>query len=111
MYFFLTGCERDSLQEKVRSLQETCSELLDRIHQMDSQISETKVCLDKEKAKYNSACRQQEVSVVARVTEWLLQEVILPVVRRNIGHRLIWFDPLFACKGHQCVTKMQFTHS
>lgn len=47
---------------------------------MDSQISETKVSLDKEKAKYDSACRQQEVSVVARVTEWLLQEVILPVV-------------------------------
>lgn len=75
--FFLTGCERDMLQEKVRTLQETCGQLQERIHQMDSQISETKVCLDKEKAKYNSACRQQEVSVVA--TEWMLQKGTLSI--------------------------------
>lgn len=105
--FFLTGCERDTLQEKVGTLQETCSELQDRIHQMDSQISETKICLGKEKAKYNSACRQQEVSVVARVIEWMLQRDILPiVVRKNIGHMLVWFDPLFTSKGHQHVTKI-----
>lgn len=75
----LPGFERHTLQEKVRTLQETCAELQERIHQMDSQISETKVCLDKEKAKYNNACRQQEVSL----TEWketffqLLIEMIL----------------------------------
>lgn len=68
-FFYLTGFERDTLQEKVRTLQETCTELQERIHQMDSQISQTKVCLDKEKAKYYNACRQQEVSPVARATE------------------------------------------
>lgn len=75
--FFLTECEKDTLQEKVRSLQEACCKLQERIHQMDSQISETKLCLDKEKAKYHSACRQQEVSVVGRVNYWMLKRDFL----------------------------------
>lgn len=77
LFYYLTGFERDTLQEKVRTLQETCTELQERIHQMDSQISETKVCLDKEKAKYNNACRQQEVSLVAGATKCCSTETFL----------------------------------
>lgn len=88
-YFSLTGFERDTLQEKVRTLQGNCTELQERIHQMDSQISETKVCLDKEKGKYNNACRQQEVSLVARATDRMLQKDVWLLV-----------DTLFTFQGH-----------
>ncbi|XP_071338493.1 coiled-coil domain-containing protein 157 isoform X2 [Trachinotus anak] len=56
-------CEKKALQEKVKSLhleEEACCKLQQRIQQLESQISETQVLLDKENAKYCSACRQQE---------------------------------------------------
>ncbi|XP_022612688.1 coiled-coil domain-containing protein 157 [Seriola dumerili] len=56
-------CEKKALQEKVESLhleEEACCKLQQRIQQLESQISETQVLLDKENAKYHSACRQQE---------------------------------------------------
>lgn len=65
---FVAECEKDALQETVRALhieEEACCKLQQRIQQLEGQISETQLSLDKEKAKYHSACRQQEVSVVA----------------------------------------------
>ncbi|GLD52699.1 coiled-coil domain-containing protein 157-like protein [Lates japonicus] len=56
-------CEKNALQDKVKSLhleEEACCKLRQRIQQLESQISETQVLLDKENAKYHSACRQQE---------------------------------------------------
>ncbi|XP_035021492.1 coiled-coil domain-containing protein 157 isoform X3 [Hippoglossus stenolepis] len=56
-------CEKTALQEKVKSLQleeEACCKLQNRLQQLESHISETQVLLDKENAKYHSACRQQE---------------------------------------------------
>nr|XP_046242790.1 coiled-coil domain-containing protein 157 isoform X2 [Scatophagus argus] len=55
--------EKNALQEKVRTLhteEEACCKLQQRIQQLESQISETQLHFDKEKAKYHSACRQQE---------------------------------------------------
>ncbi|XP_032372488.1 coiled-coil domain-containing protein 157 isoform X1 [Etheostoma spectabile] len=55
--------ENNVLQEKVRTLhmeEETCCKLQQRVLQLESQISETQLRLDKENAKYHSACRQQE---------------------------------------------------
>ncbi|KAM9858174.1 coiled-coil domain-containing protein 157 [Aulostomus maculatus] len=53
--------ERDALQETVRSLQEgACRKLQEKIQQSERHISETQLLLDKENAKYQSACRQQE---------------------------------------------------
>ncbi|XP_042276939.1 coiled-coil domain-containing protein 157 [Thunnus maccoyii] len=55
--------ERNDLQEKMRALhaeKEACCKLHERIQQLESQISETQLLLDKENAKYHSACRQQE---------------------------------------------------
>lgn len=43
--------------------EEACCKLQQRVQQLESQISETQLRLDKENAKYHSACRQQEVSV------------------------------------------------
>lgn len=43
--------------------EKACCELQQRIQQLEGQISATQLCLDKEKAKYHSACRQQEVRV------------------------------------------------
>ncbi|XP_068559762.1 coiled-coil domain-containing protein 157 [Cebidichthys violaceus] len=61
----LQALERETnvLQDKLRTLhieEEACCKLQQRIHQLESQISETQLHLDKENAKYNSACRQQE---------------------------------------------------
>ncbi|XP_040010525.1 coiled-coil domain-containing protein 157 isoform X2 [Xiphias gladius] len=56
-------CEKNLLQEKVKSLlleEEANCKLQQRMQQLESQISETQVLLDKENAKYHSACRQQE---------------------------------------------------
>ncbi|XP_062237125.1 coiled-coil domain-containing protein 157-like [Platichthys flesus] len=61
---FLAECEKIALQEKVKSLHledEACCKLQNRIQQLESDISETQVLLEKEKAKYHSACRQQEL--------------------------------------------------
>lgn len=68
LLYFVAECERNALQEKVGTLhmlEEVNCKLQERIQQLESQISETKVLLDKENAKYHSACRQQEVSVTA----------------------------------------------
>lgn len=43
--------------------EEVHSNLQQKIQQFESQISETQVILDKETSKYQSACRQQEVSI------------------------------------------------
>lgn len=67
LFHFVVECEKKALQEKVECLQleeEACCKLQQRIQQLEREISETQVLLDKEKAKYQSACRQQEVSVV-----------------------------------------------
>lgn len=59
--------ENNGLQEKVRALhieQEACGKLQQRIQELESQICKTQLRLDKENAKYQSACRQQEVSVI-----------------------------------------------
>lgn len=58
--------ETNVLQEKVKTLhteEEACCKLQQRIHQLERQISETQLSLDKENSKYHSACRQQEVRV------------------------------------------------
>lgn len=65
---FVAECEKNVLQEKVRALhieEEACCKLQQRIQRLEGQISETRLHLDKEKAKYHSACRQQEVRVMA----------------------------------------------
>lgn len=61
--FFLTECENKVLQEKIETLQETSCKLQEEIRQLEVQLSETKLSLDKENARYHSACRQQQVSV------------------------------------------------
>ncbi|XP_070690399.1 coiled-coil domain-containing protein 157 [Pempheris klunzingeri] len=65
--------EKSELQERVRTLhkeEEACCKLQERIQHLESQISETQLCLDKENAKYHSACRQQE-SMQAKQTSLL----------------------------------------
>ncbi|XP_030592958.1 coiled-coil domain-containing protein 157 [Archocentrus centrarchus] len=55
--------EKKELQENLDTLkteEEACSKLQHRIQQLESQISDTQLLLDKEKSKYQSACRQQE---------------------------------------------------
>lgn len=42
--------------------EETCKELEQTVKQLEAQSSQTQLLLDKEKAKYQSAWRQQEVS-------------------------------------------------
>lgn len=68
MHHFMSAveCEKNELQGKVKTLhveEEACRCLQQRIQQLEGQISETQLRLDKESAKYHSACRQQEVSV------------------------------------------------
>lgn len=61
----LLDCENNALQEKVKMLhkeEETCKELEQTVKQLEAQSSQTQLLLDKEKAKYQSAWRQQEVS-------------------------------------------------
>lgn len=58
--------EKNVLQEKLATLhmeEEACCKLQQKIQQLEDKISETQLHLDKENAKYHSACRQQEVSV------------------------------------------------
>uniref|UniRef100_A0A3Q1GIS2 Coiled-coil domain containing 157 n=1 Tax=Acanthochromis polyacanthus TaxID=80966 RepID=A0A3Q1GIS2_9TELE len=55
--------EKNELQERVKTLQteeEVCCKLQHRIKQLESEISDSQLLLDKENAKYQSACRQQE---------------------------------------------------
>ncbi|KAG7489937.1 hypothetical protein JOB18_023977 [Solea senegalensis] len=53
-------CENIALQEKVKSKEDACCKLQQTIQQIERRVSETHVLLDKENAKYLSACRQQE---------------------------------------------------
>lgn len=46
--------------------EETCSKLQQSIQQLEAQISQTQLLLDKEKAKYQGAWRQQEVGLQAK---------------------------------------------
>nr|XP_015827679.2 coiled-coil domain-containing protein 157 isoform X1 [Nothobranchius furzeri] len=55
--------EKKALHEKVKNLQtekEACCRLQEQIQQLETQVSDATFLLDKEKAKYRSACRQQE---------------------------------------------------
>ncbi|MED6287057.1 hypothetical protein CHARACLAT_012582 [Characodon lateralis] len=55
--------EKDELHQKVKTLcreEETCCELQQMIQEIKTQLSDTQLLLDKEKAKYQSACRHQE---------------------------------------------------
>ncbi|TKS79063.1 Coiled-coil domain-containing protein 157 [Collichthys lucidus] len=55
--------EKNVLQEKLATLhmeEEACCKLQQKIQQLEDKISETQLHLDKENAKYHSACRQQE---------------------------------------------------
>lgn len=64
IHFLIVG-EKEGLQQKVETLQreeETCCELQQMIQKLETQLSDTRLRLDKEKAKYQSAFRQQEVS-------------------------------------------------
>lgn len=61
--------ENNFLQVKVKKLQtdqEACCQQQQRIHQLEEQLSDIQLLLDKERAKYQSACRQQEVCVSKR---------------------------------------------
>jgi len=63
--------EKTVLQEKGKSLQtaeEACCRLQQKIQQLETQIYDSQLLLDKERAKYQSACRQQEVSVTVKAT-------------------------------------------
>ncbi|XP_077416682.1 coiled-coil domain-containing protein 157 isoform X2 [Vanacampus margaritifer] len=56
-------CQRNTLQEKLRTLhikEETCFKLQERIQQFEHQLCEADLLLEKEKAKYYSACHHQE---------------------------------------------------
>lgn len=83
MVYFVAECEKNSLQEKVRTShrleEEVRCNLQQKIQQLESQISETQVLLDKETSKYRSACRQQEVSVTANTRSQLRTSTILPM--------------------------------
>lgn len=71
LYSHLLDCENNALQEKVKMLhkeEETCKELEQTVKQLEAQSSQTQLLLDKEKAKYQSAWRQQEVS--APTIDW-----------------------------------------
>ncbi|XP_034548610.1 coiled-coil domain-containing protein 157 isoform X2 [Notolabrus celidotus] len=65
--------EKTMLQEKVSGLQlekEICCTLQHRVQQLEGQFKGTQLQLDKENAKYHSACRQQE-SMQAKQTSLL----------------------------------------
>lgn len=65
---FTAECERNDLQRKVKTLQieeEARRDLEERTQLLESQVSDMQLLLDKEIAKYQSACRQQEVSIKA----------------------------------------------
>ncbi|XP_072564107.1 coiled-coil domain-containing protein 157 isoform X2 [Paramormyrops kingsleyae] len=57
-----TEHERDRLQWEVQATQEKLEELKEQTHALQNQLTGQQVLLDKESAKYESACRQQEVS-------------------------------------------------
>lgn len=75
----LIETEKTELQNKVENLQrekETCCRLQQSIQQLQAQLSDTQLLLEKEKAKYLSACRQQEVSVIRHHDQHHNQEIL-----------------------------------
>ncbi|XP_019717360.1 coiled-coil domain-containing protein 157 isoform X2 [Hippocampus comes] len=55
--------QRNELQEKLKTLhikEKACANLQERIQQFESQLCEAHLLLEKEKAKYDSACHHQE---------------------------------------------------
>lgn len=54
--------------------EEVCSKQQQTIQQLEERISETQLHLDKEKVKYQGACRQHEVSITAKL---LLSEMLI----------------------------------
>ncbi|XP_055367255.1 coiled-coil domain-containing protein 157 isoform X2 [Betta splendens] len=85
------ACENKALQEKVRTLQrlehEARCDLQERVQQLEGQISETRVLLDKESAKYRSACRQQE-SMQAKQRALLERVNVLDEDREDLQRQL-----------------------
>ncbi|XP_051277981.1 coiled-coil domain-containing protein 157 [Dicentrarchus labrax] len=86
-------CEKNVLQEKVRTFhveEDARCKLQQRIQQLESQISDTQLNLDKEAAKYHSACRQQE-SMQAKQTSLLKRVDALDEeceeLQRQLGER------------------------
>lgn len=68
-HLYLSDCENNALQEKVKVLhaeEETRYKVEQTIKRLEAQIAQTQLLLDKEKAKYQSAWRQQEVSTHPR---------------------------------------------
>ncbi|XP_057688996.1 coiled-coil domain-containing protein 157-like [Corythoichthys intestinalis] len=68
--------QRNTLQEKLKTQhtqEEACSKLQERLQKFESQLCEADLLLEKEKAKYNSACRHQES--MERKQKSLLQRV------------------------------------
>ncbi|CAB1319673.1 unnamed protein product [Coregonus sp. 'balchen'] len=56
-------CERDELHQEVKAMQveeEARSKLEEKTQTLEAQLSSTQLLLDKEKSKYQNACRQQE---------------------------------------------------
>lgn len=75
LFYYMVEQDTCVLQDKVRTLhieEEACCKLQQRIQQLETQISETQLHLDKENAKYHSACRQQEVSDITYKIIYLL---------------------------------------
>lgn len=75
IHFLIVG-EKEGLQQKVETLQreeETCCELQQMIQKLETQLSDTRLRLDKEKAKYQSAFRQQEVSFADKTQLFITQ--------------------------------------
>lgn len=63
-HLHLLDCENEALRETGKRLQtreEACRQLEQTIKQSEAQIAQTRLLLEKEKAKYQSARRQQEV--------------------------------------------------
>ncbi|KAM9391506.1 coiled-coil domain-containing protein 157 [Pholidichthys leucotaenia] len=85
--------EKSALQERVKALlmeEDACHKLKKQIEQMECQISDTQLLLDKEQAKYQSACRQQE-SVQAKQKSLLARVDVLDEeceeLQRQLGER------------------------
>lgn len=70
---WLTEYEKEVLQKKVETLQEKSCKLQEEIRQLEAQLSETKLSLDKENARYHCACRQQQVSIATLLHVQLFQ--------------------------------------
>ena len=83
LYPSLVESERNKLHEEVKSLrkeEDTRHELEEKTHTLESQLSSTQLLLDKESAKYQSACRQQEVCRTCRIISVTLQLKVTEVI-------------------------------